>query len=65
MMVDYIMREDDVALIKGFVLVVDMAALGMVHIMHMTPTSTKKMAVAATASFKIIIFYRLKIIFFF
>lgn len=52
MMIDYIMREDDIALIKGFVMVVDMVALSMVHIMHMNPTSTKKMAVAATASLK-------------
>lgn len=54
MMADYIMREDDVALIKGFVIVVDMGALGMVHIRHMTLTSTKMMAVAATASFELI-----------
>lgn len=47
-MLDYIMREDDVSLIKGLVMVMDMGPTTVAHMTHMTPTYTKKIIVVTT-----------------
>lgn len=50
MMLEYIMREDDVSVIKGVVMILDMSTITVAHMTHMTPTYTKKILVVTTVS---------------
>jgi hypothetical protein len=44
------MREDDVSVIKGLVMILDMSTITVAHMTHMTPTYTKKILVVTTVS---------------
>lgn len=48
MIMEYIMREDDVALIKGVVMIMDVKEISMTHLTYMTPAYTKKMTTIGT-----------------
>jgi len=48
MMFEYIMREDDVALMKGVVMIMDVNKVGMSHLAYMTPAYSKKMTTIGT-----------------
>lgn len=58
MMLEYIMREDDVSLIKGIVMIMDMAPMTVAHMTHMTPTYTKKILVVTTVKITYIIYLK-------